>query len=161
NGDMFMNYMDYVDDNCMMMFTQGQSVRMDAALYGSRNSILGSDALLPGGVAAVDLFSQDRTDDNGVEPDPSPGNMYQSEDIRVRRQQDGLTNQEHQNPEFRTSGGAPNFVYVRVRNRSCSTAGSGTVKLYWAKASTALSWPAPWDGSVTSPALMGSQIGSK
>jgi len=35
------------------------------------------------------------------------------------------------------------------------------VKLYWAKASTSLSWPAPWDGSVTSPALMGGLIGSQ
>src|SRR5205085_7351896 len=25
NGDMFMNYMDYVNDNCMNMFTAGQS----------------------------------------------------------------------------------------------------------------------------------------
>ncbi len=30
--DMFMNYMDYVDDNCMAMFTQGQKLRMLAAL---------------------------------------------------------------------------------------------------------------------------------
>jgi hypothetical protein len=35
------------------------------------------------------------------------------------------------------------------------------VKLYWAKASSSLSWPAPWDGSVTSPALMGTLIGSQ
>jgi len=30
--DMFMNYMDYVDDNCMAMFTHGQKKRMLAAL---------------------------------------------------------------------------------------------------------------------------------
>lgn len=30
--DMFMNYMDYVDDNCMAMFTFGQKMRMLAAL---------------------------------------------------------------------------------------------------------------------------------
>jgi hypothetical protein len=32
NGDLFMNYMDYVDDAAMVMFTAGQSSRMDAAL---------------------------------------------------------------------------------------------------------------------------------
>ena len=40
NGDMFMNYMDYVDDAAMFMFTQGQSTRMNAALMGPRKSFL-------------------------------------------------------------------------------------------------------------------------
>ena len=39
NGDMFMNYMDYVDDNAMVMFTAGQVVRMQAALDGPRATI--------------------------------------------------------------------------------------------------------------------------
>jgi hypothetical protein len=38
NGDMFMNYMDYVDDDSMMMFTPQQVVRMRAALDGPRQS---------------------------------------------------------------------------------------------------------------------------
>lgn len=40
NGDMFMNYMDYVDDSCMHMFTIGQVQRMDACLQGLRSSFL-------------------------------------------------------------------------------------------------------------------------
>jgi hypothetical protein len=54
-------------------------------------------------------------------------------------------------------------MHVRVRNRGYQSEGSksGTLKLYWAKTSTSLSWPAPWDGSVTSPALMGGLIGSQ
>lgn len=40
NGDMFMNYMDYVNDNCMVMFTQGQSLRVNACLEGPRSSFL-------------------------------------------------------------------------------------------------------------------------
>ncbi|GAA5068688.1 hypothetical protein HNP84_008424 [Thermocatellispora tengchongensis] len=40
NGDMFMNYMDYVDDAAMYMFTKGQVERMDAALAGPRSSFL-------------------------------------------------------------------------------------------------------------------------
>ncbi len=36
NGDMFMNYMDYVDDDAMFMFTSAQILRMQAALAGPR-----------------------------------------------------------------------------------------------------------------------------
>jgi len=39
NGDMFMNYMDYVDDAAMFMFTAGQVARMDATLAGPRSSL--------------------------------------------------------------------------------------------------------------------------
>ena len=40
NGDMFMNYMDIVDDRCMCMFTQGQATRVNACLEGPRSSFL-------------------------------------------------------------------------------------------------------------------------
>lgn len=39
NGDMFMNYMDYVNDDSMFMFTPQQVARMLATLDGPRNSI--------------------------------------------------------------------------------------------------------------------------
>ena len=39
NGDMFMNFMDYVDDAAMFMFTSGQVERMDAVLTGARKSL--------------------------------------------------------------------------------------------------------------------------
>ena len=39
NGDMFMNFMDYVDDDTMVMFTAGQVARMRATLNGPRASI--------------------------------------------------------------------------------------------------------------------------
>jgi hypothetical protein len=39
NGDLFMNYMDYVDDMAMFMFTAGQVTRMQAALDGPRASL--------------------------------------------------------------------------------------------------------------------------
>ncbi len=42
NGVMFMNYMDYTDDNCMNMFTNGQSTRMNAAINAQRAAIKNS-----------------------------------------------------------------------------------------------------------------------
>lgn len=39
NGDMFMNYMDYVDDDAMFMFTTQQVARMRATLEGPRRQL--------------------------------------------------------------------------------------------------------------------------
>jgi hypothetical protein len=41
NGDMYMNYMDYVDDDSMFMFTVGQVARMNATLAGPRKKLAG------------------------------------------------------------------------------------------------------------------------
>ena len=40
NGDMFMNYMDYVDDDAMLLFSPQQSARMHSALAGPRASLV-------------------------------------------------------------------------------------------------------------------------
>ena len=40
HGDMFMNYMDYVDDDSMYMFTDGQVARMSATMQGPRASLI-------------------------------------------------------------------------------------------------------------------------
>jgi ABC-type taurine transport system substrate-binding protein len=48
NGDMFMNYMDYVDDRAMVMFSAGQVARMQACLDGVRSAIgIGAGAIRP------------------------------------------------------------------------------------------------------------------
>jgi len=39
NGDLFVNYMDYVDDPVMVMFTHGQAARMEACLDTVRHSL--------------------------------------------------------------------------------------------------------------------------
>jgi hypothetical protein len=45
NGDMFVNYMDYVDDKAMFMFTSGQVGRMRATLAGPRKGLIKDAAL--------------------------------------------------------------------------------------------------------------------
>jgi len=40
--DMFMNYMDYVNDNCMNLFTQGQKAVMVGVLQSQRSSVIGN-----------------------------------------------------------------------------------------------------------------------
>ena len=47
SGAMFMNYMDYTDDACMNVFTQGQKEVMLATLNGPRLSILSSNGCTP------------------------------------------------------------------------------------------------------------------
>ncbi len=145
-GVMFMNQMDYTDDACRRLFTIDQSDRMAATLFTIRNSLLSSQgALIPPTPSIADLWMKDTDEDLGNEPNNESSIFYISDDIWVRNSNDGLINQESQNP----LGGSTNYVYVRVRNRGCQPSVAGaTLKLYWAKASTGLSWPQPWDGSV-------------
>ena len=45
HGDMFMNYMDYVDDAAMVMFTKGQVARMQMALESARPAFLATQVV--------------------------------------------------------------------------------------------------------------------
>ncbi|WP_051313467.1 M43 family zinc metalloprotease [Sporocytophaga myxococcoides] len=53
HNDMVMNYMNYADDACIVMFSAGQATRMQAALHGPRASLLTSKGLTPPIVAAL------------------------------------------------------------------------------------------------------------
>lgn len=112
--------------------------------------------------AGADLYMKDQLSDAGLEPNPdnvSP--YYVTPDIWVRNVNDGGT--VHQNPE----AGQINYVYVKVRNRgvAASAATGNRLKLYWAKASTGLSWTFPWTsamyGCAGTPLQIGGQIGNK
>lgn len=53
HNDMVMNYMNYADDACLVMFSAGQATRMQAALNGPRASLLTSKGLTPPIVATL------------------------------------------------------------------------------------------------------------
>ncbi|MEH1017657.1 M43 family zinc metalloprotease [Micromonospora sp. CPCC 206060] len=61
HGDLFVNYMDYVDDAAMMMFTKGQVARMQACLETARSSVLAPGAT-PQPAAPVVSRGADRID---------------------------------------------------------------------------------------------------
>jgi hypothetical protein len=63
--DMTMNYMDYVDDGCMNLFTLGQKARMVAVMNGVRASLKTSNGCVP-----VPVF----TNDAGIKSIKSPEN---------------------------------------------------------------------------------------
>lgn len=71
NGEMYMNYMDYVNDNCMVMFTFGQASRMQAALNGARSSLKTSTGCTPVGVEELAFLKS-----VAIYPNPSNGNFY-------------------------------------------------------------------------------------
>lgn len=110
----------------------------------------------------LDLMIKDGLDDTGVEPNNTTQYMWNSSDIWVRNNQDnGLV---HENPVYYSNGNS-NYIYIKVTNRSCvDYTGNDQLKVYWAKASTGLSWPNPWEGGVSEPitnASMGQPIGSQ
>jgi hypothetical protein len=114
------------------------------------------------------LYIKDVAEDVGAEPDPSTLPMWLSEDIWLRKLQDSshAFAHMHQDAEFRSGTSNPNYVYVEVHNRGgASSAGTEQLTLYWAKASSGLSWPDPWNGGVffdppTNTMLMGGVIGT-
>lgn len=127
--------------------------------------------------AASDLYIKDQPSDSGVEPNPSSGPFWISDDIWVRSTPDPnflpnpfpsgsptWTPQPHENPEYRdTDYSTPNYIYVKVHNRGdAPSTGNERLRVYFAKASTGLSWPAQWEDFVQvvsgAPLLYGAEV---
>jgi hypothetical protein len=91
------------------------------------------------------LYIRDNVADIGSEPNATTTRAWESLDVWVRPSADGITVGEP------ILGGQPSVVYVSITNQGKAlypSDGSDVVRLYWAKAQTGLSWPAPWDGSI-------------
>ncbi|MFN6064819.1 MAG: M43 family zinc metalloprotease, partial [Bacteroidota bacterium] len=70
NGILFFNYMDYVDDECMYMFTEGQKKRMNASLNGFRSTLLGQTN------CALSTSTNDNLPENQIQIYPNPASGY-------------------------------------------------------------------------------------
>jgi tyrosinase-like protein/Big-like domain-containing protein len=118
------------------------------------------------GFAAADLWIRDDVNDVGNEPNNQSPVYYLSDDIWVRRLADPnydphpfLHNNPtwvplpHEGPCYRDpKTSSPNYMYVRIRNRgNTASSGNETLHVYWAKASTGLSWPGDWNDHLDNP----------
>ena len=61
-----MNFMDYVDDPCMLMFTNGQKARMLATITNFRSGLLQTESCTPNANKALDF---------AIYPNPTTGNV--------------------------------------------------------------------------------------
>lgn len=102
-------------------------------------------------VPSDDLYVRDSPEDIGNEPNVETAavlgtNFWSSSDIWIRQTNDGFTNQTSEPIEY--TSGVPNYIYVRVKNKGCLPQ-TADLRVYWAKASTGLSWSSQWVNYVT------------
>ena len=71
-GIMFQNFMDYSNDNCLGLFTFGQSARMDSALFNQRVSLLTSKGCVPGTLGT----NQNENIEFFIHPNPTKSKVF-------------------------------------------------------------------------------------
>ncbi len=121
-------------------------------------AVLLAQSTIPPGTTPFDLYSQDRPDDVGNEPNNISTSFWQSEDMWVRKTLNGTGAGGHEDPEFKEF--SPNGIYVKVRNRGTTTSDCAVVKVYFARAATGLTWPQHFIDNYSGTLLNGDFIGS-
>jgi len=134
------------DDIYHIPYNQPYIGKLGSGRINAYRAVLNTHCMLqPDG--KLDLAMQSAYQDDFSEPQPITTEVWNSEDIWVRNQDDGVLVPQHQDPELKTNNAA--FVYIRITNNSCITSdGKDSLKIYWAKDNTSLSWPESWDSSV-------------
>lgn len=125
--------------------TAGSADRIEWGMH--RSDSYNTGAYKNGCTGEVDLYIKDGPFDLGTEPNLFTEQMWTSQDIWVRNENDGGL--EHQNPAYKADQ-TPNYIMIRVINRGCkASSGAETLTVNWAKATTNLPYPSNWDGSMT------------
>lgn len=89
--DMFMNFMDYVDDNCMIMFSDGQATRVQSCINTTRVSLQsssGCQSLLP--VQIVEQLEARYSDQLGCELTWATSHERESSHYTIERSNDAM-----------------------------------------------------------------------
>lgn len=116
----------------------------ETPMYNSTPLSIGEDLAFDKSPNLIDLYIRDNVQDTGKEPNMTTDISWNSPDVWVRNQKDGIL--QHENPYY--SDDHPSaFIYVTITNRGAKAYnGQGQyLHLYWAKASTGLSMNA-WRG---------------
>ncbi len=135
------------------------SIRAATDLYGANSNEVCqvANAWFAVGIGNDNLVIKDNLADSGAEP--SNGiNMYMAYDIWVRQTPDffnsgtGHYQNEHVSQNLMaTVGPNPSYVYVKIHNTGNVPSHCGTLKMYWSRASTGLTWPINWTNNFPCP----------
>jgi hypothetical protein len=105
------------------------------------------------------VWMKDSWNDMGAEPDPKAAAdvMWASPFIWVRNSRDTTSahKYDHENPV----AGSDNWVYVQLDNGGGTI--NGNLELYWANASTSLTWPSGWNALTSVPVSFSAGTPSK
>ncbi|MBC7771113.1 MAG: tyrosinase family protein [Pyrinomonadaceae bacterium] len=125
---------------------------------GAFNSYTAAERITDIEAGVADAWIRDSDADVANEPNNETGAvLWESTDIWVRNSQATavgssryLNEHQHQNPEYAAVPANRPYIYVKVRNRGCTTV-SGQLHVYWANASVGLTWPTDFTEVSTSP----------
>lgn len=102
-------------------------------MYSSAHAALGEDLSINYLPETLDLFIRDNEDDTGKEYNVTTEPTWNSPDIWLRNQDDGLENHSHENIVTDSLSTYPAYIYTKVSNRGLGDYNGSSKKLtlYW------------------------------